>query len=94
MMIIVRFPALEYAEMQLRYYTDLARNETSPPDFALTIICKHTTEEIYWFNGTDCINNGGEGRETIQSDIDNQDTIEVESYQQLIDMGYLPQPTD
>lgn len=89
---ILTFFSSFLAGVKLKEYADLARNPDSPEDFALTGIVKHTTQEIWWFNGTDCSENGGIHKDEIAEDILQQDFFEVGSYPELIDMGYLPSP--
>lgn len=93
-MIIVRFETLLNAEEKLDLYNNLARSETTPIDFNLTDIYKHQTVSIWWFNGTDCIENGGLGKSSISNDIQLQDIIEISTRADLIALGYLPPDPD
>jgi hypothetical protein len=41
-------------------------------------------------NGTDCIDNGGLGKQQIYNDVKNLPQFTVETYQEFYDMGYIP----
>jgi len=88
---IAQFTNSESASSKIEYYNSLA---IPPPigDQTLTKLWQHPTLQIWWFNGTDCIENGGLARAEIEEDIQTLDTFEVSDYQELIDLGYLPQP--
>lgn len=88
-MMIVTFNSSEDATTKLDYYNNLAFPNGNPSHFTLTLVYKHTTENVWWFIASDCIEDGGLGRDEITADIDTQDTFEVEGYQDLIDLGYL-----
>jgi len=90
-MIIARFETEQAAQVKLSEYNALA--QSPDPQFNLTTIRKHTTLDVWWFNASDCIDNGGAGKEQIEQDIQTLDTITVSSYQELIQLGYLPEPT-
>ena len=93
-MIIARFESLEEAQLKLDDYNDLARAPSSPPEFNLTDIMPHLTLPLWWFNASDCINNGGLNKVAIAEDVATLDTVEIATMDDLRTEGYLPLPDD
>lgn len=84
---IATFDSLESAQSKLDSYNSLARHITSPAEFSLTEIRKHTTEDIWWFNVDDCVENGGVNRELINNDVVLLNLIDI-TEADLINQGY------
>ena len=90
---IAKFNTLTEAENKLSSYNTLAGLSENEYTTTLANIQKHTTLDIWWFNFTSCINNGGLGKDQIAADEPNLIIQEFNSYQDFVDNGYLPQPS-
>ncbi len=86
---IAQFQTEQAAIDKRDYYNSLASDD---PDFNLVDINKHPDLNIWWFNYSACVDNGGFNKNIIEQDEINLDVFEVNSYWDLISMGYLPQP--
>ncbi len=92
MIIVVKFNSESDAINKLSEYNNLAKSPSSSPGFTLTNIYKHLVLELYWFSGTECIENGGLNKSAISSDISNQDTEEFDDRNALVYEKYFPEP--
>jgi len=85
---IAYFTTPEEGQAKLDMYNNLARHPTSPVDFTLANLNKHTTQEVYWFNFEDCVDNGGLGAAAIEADSLNINYMQL-TYEELISQKYL-----
>jgi len=88
---IATFNSLEEAQGKLDTYNNLAKHISSPVNFSLTPIIKHSTDNVWWFDFDACIENGGLGRVQIENDVGNVNIVHVED---LYALGYLPTSDD
>lgn len=87
---IAQFQTEQAAIDKRSYYNSLASDD---PYFNIVDINKHPSMDLWWFNYSACIDNGGFNKNIIEQDEPNLDVFEVSGYFELIELGYLPQPT-
>lgn len=100
-MIIIQFNTPAKALAKVGEYSTLAYPDIQDPP-QLSMVYKHPELSIWFFSGTECINNGGVNKQAIADDIENYtegfeiDGISypakftIEKYDDLRDLGYWP----
>lgn len=84
--IIIQFDNEISAQEKMKDYGKLANY--SP----LATIYHHSTLPIWFFSASACIDNGGLNKDAIRADVQTQDIFEIENYDELVTMGYWPEP--
>jgi pantoate kinase len=95
--IIVQFNNQQEAQDKMSSYDAMAH--LTPPS-TLAEIYKHPTLDIWFFSATSCIENAGLYQSDVQQDVESLTggfyigevfysiTFEIETYDELIEMGY------
>lgn len=61
-----------------------------PEGYDLTAICINTAGDQWVFNDSDCIDQGGLGRDQITTIVNGLPNFAVNSYEDFFNLGYLP----
>jgi len=89
--LFAQFLSEEESQDKVDAYSWLAIAPGAEEPAPICMIFKHPTQDIWFFDATSCIENGGLGREAIAEDVATlTDTFEINMMDDLYTLGYFP----